>query len=98
MASLFSVLIQSLALCLLFLLPHVLSDPAVARFTECFDDDGNATQRLQISTVFAQVLENQSLGKYLNLTLLGHSPQEILGFTNTSGSLGEFNLAVNCPR
>ncbi|KAG6900422.1 hypothetical protein C0993_010810 [Termitomyces sp. T159_Od127] len=95
MAGLSSLLAKSLTLYLLLLLPHVRSDPAVARFTECFDDDSNVTQRLQISTVFAQALENDSLGKFLNLTLLGRSPQPILGFTNTSGSLATLFTSTN---
>lgn len=96
MTSFFPVVARSLAFFLLLCLPHVHSDPAVARFTECFDEDGGVTPRLQISTVYAQVLQNNDLGNYLNLTVLGSSPQPILGFTNTSGSLGKFDLTVNC--
>ncbi|KAG5725684.1 hypothetical protein E4T56_gene7346 [Termitomyces sp. T112] len=86
---------RSLAIFFLLFLPHVRSDPAVARFTECFDEDSNVGQRLQISTVYAQVLENNNLGNFLNLTVLGSSPQQILGFTNTSGSLATLFTTTN---
>ncbi|KAG6813034.1 hypothetical protein H0H92_014568 [Tricholoma furcatifolium] len=61
--------------------------PAVASFTDCFDPDGNVTQKLDISTVYAQVLNNDDMGTYLNLTVLGTTPQPIFGFTNSSTSL-----------
>lgn len=65
----------------------VYADPATVPFTDCFDNEANQTQKLNISTVYAQVLENNDLGKYLNLTMLGQSPQQILGVTNASRSL-----------
>ncbi|KAG6844527.1 hypothetical protein H0H87_006183 [Tephrocybe sp. NHM501043] len=83
------------ALLLLLLLPRALADPAVAHFTDCFDEDSNQAQKFDISTVFAQVLENDGLGKYLNLTVLGSSSQPILGFTNTSTSLATLFTSTN---
>ncbi|KAF8076772.1 hypothetical protein FPV67DRAFT_1472632 [Lyophyllum atratum] len=87
MSSVFSILSTLLALLGLLLLPRVLADPAIVQFTDCFDDDSNPALKLDISTVYAQVLDNDELGRHLNLTVLGTSPQEIQGFTNTSTSL-----------
>jgi hypothetical protein len=62
------------------------SSPAVADFSDCFS--GNESVKLSVSTVYAQIAENDNLGKHLNLTVLGQSPQEIIGLANGSGSLG----------
>jgi hypothetical protein len=76
-------------LSLLFtLLPRlVCADPATLAFKDCFDNATSTAQKLNVSTVYAQVLENNDLGQYLDLTVLGSSPQQIFGMTNTSGSL-----------
>ncbi|KAG6910813.1 hypothetical protein DXG01_007702 [Tephrocybe rancida] len=84
------------ALLFLLLVPRILADPAVARFTDCFDEaSSNSSQKLEISTVYAQVLENDGLGMYLNLTVLGSSPQPIQGFTNSSTSLATLFTTTN---
>ncbi|GLB34183.1 putative transient receptor potential (TRP) ion channel [Lyophyllum shimeji] len=69
------------------LLRSVLADPAIAPFTDCFDEDSNPSLKLEISAVYAQVLDVPDKGTHLNLTVLGRSPQVIEGFTNTSTSL-----------
>ncbi|KAF8897887.1 hypothetical protein BD779DRAFT_1608372 [Infundibulicybe gibba] len=77
----------SLAVLLFFLvLPSTLADPATVPFTDCFSN-ANVTQKFNISTVYAQVLQDVDLGTYLNLTVVGESPQEIIGVTNASSSL-----------
>jgi len=71
-------------LALFFFLLTVHADPAKLPFTDCFDAD-NTTQRVTVDTVYAQVLHNTDS---LNLTVLAHTPQPILGLTNaSSGSL-----------
>lgn len=79
-------------LLLLLVLPCVLADPATLHFTDCSDQSGDTNQKLHISTVYAQVLDNSTFGTYLNLTVLGNSSQVIQGFTNTSSSLGKSGL------
>jgi hypothetical protein len=89
MSSLFSRLpptITAALLCLLLALP-VFADPASLSFVDCFS--GNASAKLAVSDVYGQVLDSAELGRYLNLTVIGTSPQDIFGFTNLSSSLGE---------
>jgi hypothetical protein len=84
MMSLFGVSRSLFLLILSFILPRVLADPATLQFTDCFDESaGNVSQKLSISTVYAQVVDDT-----LNLVALGATPQEIDGFTNSSRSLG----------
>jgi hypothetical protein len=83
-------------LILAFLLP-ARADPATVPFTDCFDSDENLVQKLNVSTVYAQVLENRDLGVYLNLTVLGDTPQQILGTTNASGSLCQYSSTCSNP-
>lgn len=84
-------------LLLLLAVPHVLADPAIATFFDCFDHNANVTRKLTVSTVYAQIVDNAELGPNLNLTVLGTSPQDIVGFLNTSGSLSKSAvLAVLC--
>ncbi|KAF8914339.1 hypothetical protein CPB84DRAFT_1759012 [Gymnopilus junonius] len=55
--------------------------------SDCFDESDNVDQKFNVSTVYAQVLQNADFGNYLNLTVVGTSPQDILGVTNDSTSL-----------
>ncbi|RDB20150.1 hypothetical protein Hypma_012917 [Hypsizygus marmoreus] len=87
MSRLFSMPQSLVALVLALILPRALAEPAVVQFTDCFDQNSNPAQKLNISTVYAQVLDTEEFGKHLNLTVIGNSPQEILGFTNVSTSL-----------
>lgn len=82
---------------LLLAVPHVLADPATPTFFDCFDSGANVTQKLTVSTIYAQVVDNPGQGPNLNLTVLGTSPQDIVGFTNASGSLSKSAVpAVFC--
>ncbi|KAF9534607.1 hypothetical protein CPB83DRAFT_901584 [Crepidotus variabilis] len=65
----------------------VFGNPASLAFQDCFDDPTSESQRLQVDNVYAQVLQNNQMGHYLNLTVLGSSPRDILGLSNTSTSL-----------
>lgn len=72
-----------------FLFTRVNADPATLPFADCFAaSNSNIDQRISVDFVYAQVLPNEEWGQYLNLTILGSSPQEVSGFTNQSSSLG----------
>ena len=75
------------ALLFVFAFPRVLASPATLPFTDCFT--GNISQKLSVSTVYAQVV-----GDNLNVVVLGQTPQEIDGFTNSSKSLGKIGSLV----
>ncbi|THH30329.1 hypothetical protein EUX98_g3861 [Antrodiella citrinella] len=63
---------------LLFLvLSYVNGQPANISFVDCFS--GNISQKLNVTTVYAQFLEHTPRGTYLNFTLLGENPQEVIG-------------------
>ncbi|KAJ6515243.1 hypothetical protein C8R45DRAFT_887948 [Mycena sanguinolenta] len=76
---------MSLAVLSLLLLRPVLADPASLPFEDCFS--GNASMKLTVNEVYGQVLTSPQLGTYLNLTVIGNSPQEILGYADSSSSL-----------
>ncbi|KAG5648736.1 hypothetical protein DXG03_000083 [Asterophora parasitica] len=98
MSSLFSASPAIGAFFLSLVIPNVLAGPAIVRFTDCFDGNNGGAQKLNISSVYAQVYDNDGFGRYLNLTVLGTSPQEIQGYTNTSTSLaGDFAFASTIP-
>lgn len=82
---------STIALLILLALPNVLANPLNVSFTDCFDSNGNTSLKLSISSVYAQVLEDDQQSVYLNLTVLGDSPQEIVGYSNTSLNLGELH-------
>ncbi|TFK28920.1 hypothetical protein FA15DRAFT_611002 [Coprinopsis marcescibilis] len=64
------------------------ADPAVVPFRDCRDDRSeNDENRFNISSIYAQVLKDSDEQHYLNLTVLGSSPLEIVGLTNSSSSL-----------
>ncbi|ETW84113.1 hypothetical protein HETIRDRAFT_34584 [Heterobasidion irregulare TC 32-1] len=69
----------------LSLLRPVLANPILAPFDDCFI--GNATQKLNVSSVYAQITTTESLGNHLNLTVFGESAQEIVGYQNGSSDL-----------
>jgi hypothetical protein len=73
-----------------FLFPNTLAQVATPRFTDCFS--GNASLKLNVSTVYAQITTSQSLGRHLNITVLGQSPQIIQGTSNGSSDLGASHL------
>lgn len=53
-----------------------LAQPATIPFTSCFS--GNTSLQLNVSTVYAQFFSESSRGPYLNITLLGQNPQQII--------------------
>jgi hypothetical protein len=73
-----------LPLSLLCLLDIALADPAPIQFQDCFNQPDSLGNKFNVSTVYAQVLQNADLGNYLNLTVFGTSPQQISGLVNTS--------------
>lgn len=85
MCSLFPTLLGVL-LAFLVALPVGHASPTQPTFTDCFS--GNNSLKLSVSTVYAQIADNAALGHHLNLTVIGQSPQEIIGLVNGSHALG----------
>jgi hypothetical protein len=61
-----------------------LAEPASIPFQDCFNSSANLTLKFNVSTVYAQVFQDADLGSYLNLTVFGTSPREIMGLVGTS--------------
>ncbi|KZT05573.1 uncharacterized protein LAESUDRAFT_813388 [Laetiporus sulphureus 93-53] len=60
------------------------AQPAQLQYEDCFSSD-NTSVKLNISTVYAQVLDDDSGGgKFMNLTVLGETPEMIPAQANTS--------------
>lgn len=60
----------------IFILSPVVAEPATLPFTDCFS--GDVSHKLQITTVYGQTLSN----RYLNFTLIGNSPVQIVSANN----------------
>ncbi|VDB97107.1 unnamed protein product [Peniophora sp. CBMAI 1063] len=66
-------------------LPLGHASPTEPIFTDCFA--GNDSLKLSVSTVYAQISDNSALGHHLNLTVIGETPQSIIGLANGSQAL-----------
>ena len=75
-------------------LPSVMSQPATVPFKDCFS--GNRTEKLNISTVYAQFLDAGNPHSRLNFTILGVSGQGIIGASNDSSDLGAQSPILVC--
>jgi hypothetical protein len=60
------------------LAPGALAEPAAVQFSDCFG--GNDAQKLNVSAVYAQMFDGDQ--RHLNLTVLGTTPQQIVGSAN----------------
>lgn len=69
----------------LLLLDLVVAQPARLPFTDCFS--GNADQKLEVSDVYAQILDHPSPDMSMKLALFGSVSQEIVGSENSSQRL-----------
>lgn len=76
-----------------FIFTNAVAQVATPPFSDCFS--GNASFKLNISTVYAQITTSPSLGRHLNITLLGESPQPIEGTANTSSDLGACHCHIS---
>lgn len=56
----------------------VVAEPATLPFTDCFS--GDTSHKVQISNVYAQTLSD----RYLNFTIIGNSPIEIVSASNNT--------------
>ncbi|KAF5393120.1 hypothetical protein D9757_001130 [Collybiopsis confluens] len=64
------------------------ADPATLSFSDCFVASGNNTaQKLSVSAVYGQVLQDELTEPYLNLTVLGTTPEVIQNSANGSSEL-----------
>ncbi|PCH40942.1 hypothetical protein WOLCODRAFT_137091 [Wolfiporia cocos MD-104 SS10] len=66
------------------------AQPAQLQYADCFWDS-NTTLKFDISQVYAQVLDEPSGGKYINFTVLGSTPQEIVA----SGAINNHSQAYD---
>lgn len=68
----------------------VAAQPAPLIFDDCSSGSSlNASQRIQVSTVYGQILHNTtSNGNYLNLTVIGETGTEIIPYSPDTGLLG----------
>jgi len=60
------------------ILPSVVAEPATLPFNDCFS--GDTSHKLQISTVYGQILTD----RYLNLTILGNTSIQIVSANNNT--------------
>ena len=57
------------------------AQPATLQFSDCFSSS-NTSQKLDVSTVYAQFFPQSTKGAYINFTVIGTSPQEIIAASN----------------
>jgi hypothetical protein len=75
-----------LSLFLLSFVSQTLAEPASLPFVDCFDSNANVSQKINVSTVYAQALLDDNEHSYLNLTILANSPLAVEGYSNDSQS------------
>ncbi|KAH8118400.1 hypothetical protein DFH11DRAFT_1567211 [Phellopilus nigrolimitatus] len=83
----YSTFIPGLVLFTFFTL-SALAQPATLSFTDC--TSGNAiapAQKINVSTVYGQIVTGENLGRHLNLTVIGNTGQEIIPISNDTGLL-----------
>ena len=71
-------LLATVGLLFLLFVSPVVAEPATLPFTDCFS--GNPSYKVQISTVYGQTLSD----RYLNFTLIGNTPIEIVSTNNNT--------------
>ncbi|THH11480.1 hypothetical protein EW145_g629 [Phellinidium pouzarii] len=83
----------------------VSAQPATLSFTDC--TSGNAVdsaKKINVSTVYGQIVTGENLGRHLNLTVIGNTGQEITPISNdtqllstmfTTSSILSFNIWEN---
>lgn len=86
---------RSLLCCLIpvFLSYSVLAQPATLSFSEC--TVGNAIDpslKINVSTVYGQIVTGGNLGRHLNLTVIGDTGQTIAPISNDTNLLCEFSV------
>ena len=66
----------------------VIAQPASLSFTTCATgNDIDPARKINVSTVYGQVINNNVQGKYMNLTVIGNTGQEIIPISNETGLL-----------
>lgn len=84
------------ALLLFAIVNHVLADPASLSFNDCFSNP-NASQKMTITNVYAQVLQDVQASMYLNLTVIGNNAAQILPSSNSTDLGACKPCADRCP-
>jgi hypothetical protein len=79
-------LVPATVLYVLWLCSFVIAEPATVLFKDCFS--GHDDQKMTVSTVYAQVFNNEGPNRHLNLTLIGDTKQEVVG---KGDNLGEYS-------
>lgn len=85
-------LLSGLLFLLVWLLDAVATQPATLSFDSCASGE-IATQQINISTVYGQIVTNDLLGKHLNLTAIGVTGQQIIPMSTETGLLGMASFA-----
>lgn len=91
---------RSFLVVLVFLLNYhlVVAQPSTLQSIDCFSGT-NSSVKLNISTVYGQVITDDRLGTHLNLTVFGNSSQNIVGAASSTLPLCEillFYSRVSC--
>lgn len=81
-----SLTISSFLSLLSFLATSALAQPASLPFSEC--TAGNAVSpaaKINVTTVYGQIVTDDILGRHLNLTVIGVTGQDIIPISNDTG-------------
>ena len=71
-------LLATVGITFILAIPPVVAEPATLSFADCFS--GEAAHKVQVSTVYGQQLSN----RYLNFTIIGNTPIEIVSASNNT--------------
>ena len=81
---------------LCFSIFNVLAQPASLSFSDCTSGDALAPAlKINVSTVYGQIVTDSNLGRHLNLTVIGNTGQQIIPISNETGLLCMYEFQRN---
>lgn len=74
------------------------AQPATIQFSDCFSSS-NTSQKVDVSTVYAQFFPDSPKGPYINFTVIGTSPQQIIAASDGENPVAsELSFASSVSR
>lgn len=75
---------------LLCLAHFTLADPATLRFSDCAASNADVSRKFNVETVYGQVSTDGNNSSYLDLVVIGNTPETIVGYYDGGTKLGGF--------
>jgi hypothetical protein len=73
---------------LLCLAHFTLADPATLRFSDCAAENTTVSRKFNVENVYGQVITDEYSNSYLDLVVIGNTPETIVGYYDGGTKLG----------